>query len=401
MLTYQSAIQRPDLPESHYLDNRIYTDPEIFEEERQRVFGRVWNLVCLESEVSSPGDFRTVSVAGWPVVIVRGQDGRLRAFYNICRHRCMRVVREEAGNAKAFQCIYHLWTYGLDGSLLGVTFPEGYERTGLRKEEFGLVEVRLETVGGLVFVCLSDETEPLRDYLGDNLIEHIEHTLGSVELEVFHFHKQLLRANWKLFMDNNSEAYHTVLHSFNRATFSQGLWTTGRKLYLNGHTFRAPSAGAPVIYEAVNLEKRESHSFPGVKANEFWHMNLFPDVMLNLRGTALRIDRMVPLSPGETMLEFRGVGIKGDPPEVRAMRVRHHNQVWGPMGRNLPEDIIAVEEQWEKMRAGAIPYSIIAREHELLDDGRVQNLDDENVRHFYRTWGQFMGRRPHDPFGEA
>jgi methanesulfonate monooxygenase large subunit len=108
---------------------------------------------------------------------------------------------------------------------------------------------------------------------------------------------------------------------------------------------------------------------------------------------------MMPISVGETVVEWRGVGFEEDPADVRATRVRHHNQIWGPMGRNLPEDVIAVEDQWKQMGSRRVPYSIIAREHELLDDGRIQNLDDGNVRHFYQMWSRLMDRRPNEPFG--
>jgi phenylpropionate dioxygenase-like ring-hydroxylating dioxygenase large terminal subunit len=388
MIIRESALQRPRLPESHYVDNRIYTDPVIFEEERRRIFARVWNFVCLEAEVPSPGDFRTTSVAGVPLIIVRGREGGVRAFDNVCRHRSMPVAREEAGNCGAFRCIYHLWTYDLDGRLIGVTLPEGYEGTGFRKEDFGLVEARCETIGGMVFVCLSPDTEPLRDYLGADMVRHIMETVGSAELDVFHFHKQIVKANWKLFVDNNDEPYHNFLHVFNRNNARSSSGTA----YRNGHNFGR--ASTPVDYTKFRLDHRDTHLFPGAGADGIWHMIIFPDVLLITRGTVLRIDRMMPLAPGRTCVEWRGVGFKADTPDIRALRVRHHNQVWGPMGRNLPEDVAAVEEQWEQMRAGAVPYSIFARE-----DSPVGH-DDATRRAWYQAWSQCMQRPAADPLGE-
>jgi phenylpropionate dioxygenase-like ring-hydroxylating dioxygenase large terminal subunit len=386
----QGARERPNLPETHYIDNRIYTSSRLFEEEQPKIFERVWNFVCLECEVATPGAFRTVRVASHPLIVVRGQDGRLRAFYNICRHRGMQVMRQEAGQAKFFQCIYHLWTYGLDGCLSGVTLPEGYEGTGFCQKDFGLVAVRLETIGGLVFVCLNANTEPLRDYLGAEMVGHIEDTVGRVELEVFHFHKQLIKANWKQFVDNNNEPYHNFLHVFNR---NSSLSSSGENAcYPNGHYFSG-SQYRVVNYGTFGLEGREKHLFPGTAANGLWTLIMFPDVLLITRGTVARIDRMVPLSPGRTLIEWRGVGIKGDTPDVRAMRVRHHNQIWGPMGRNLPEDIAAVEEQWEKLQAGVVRYSIFARQQPPA------GFDDTGRRHWYQTWSRVMGRSAHDPFG--
>ena len=79
--------QRPALPDTHYLDNRIFTDDEIFAQEQKDIFQKVWMFVCHESELAGPGSYRTTSVAGKPIVVVRGADGKIRAFYNVCRHR--------------------------------------------------------------------------------------------------------------------------------------------------------------------------------------------------------------------------------------------------------------------------------------------------------------------------
>ena len=107
----------PALPPTHYLDNRIFTDPSIFREEQERLFSKVWQFVCHESELPNSGDFRTTQVAGKPLIVVRDESGSIRAFFNVCRHRAAEVVRSESGNARSFTCFYHHWNYGLDGSL--------------------------------------------------------------------------------------------------------------------------------------------------------------------------------------------------------------------------------------------------------------------------------------------
>ena len=139
----------PNLPPSHFVDTRIYTDAGIFAEERVKIFAKVWNFVCHESEIASAGSFRTATVAGYPLVVVRQSDGGIKAFYNICRHRQAQVVRTCSGQAKAFQCFYHLWTYGIDGRLGGVTLPEGYAGTGFDKADYGLREVRVDQLAGM------------------------------------------------------------------------------------------------------------------------------------------------------------------------------------------------------------------------------------------------------------
>ena len=102
----------------------------------------------------------------------------------------------------------------------------------------------------------------------------------------------------------------------------------------------------------------------------------------------VRVERMVALSPGETLVEWRGLGVKGDDAAMRELRLRHHNTFWGPAGRNLPEDILAVESQWRAMRSDVVRYSIIAREESL------NPTDDANVRAYYQEWGRRVGRAP-------
>lgn len=389
-----TGYERPNLPETHYLDNRVFTDETIFLEELAHIFQRVWLFVCHESEVSRPGDFRTTSVAGKPIVIVRGTDGIVRSFYNVCRHRGAQVVRAESGNAKAFQCFYHLWTYGLDGRLKAVSKPEGYERVKLERDRLGLVPVRTESMAGLIFVRLDDSAESLRDYLGEIVTPFLQ-PLGTVPLEVFHFHKAIIDTNWKLWQDNGSERYHSFLHAINRKTLP---WVTEKtspmrlRLCRNGHSGYWSDGSATVEYEAGGITGITGGTLPGMRENEMRVMNMFPDMLINIRSNVARVDRMVPLGPGRTLVEFRGLGVKGDSEELRAIRLRHHNMFWGPAGRNLPEDVLAVESQWKCMQADVVRYSILAREEDL------NPTDDANVRAFYQEWGRRLGRRPNAPF---
>ena len=128
---------------------------------------------------------------------------------------------------------------------------------------------------------------------------------------------------------------------------------------------------------------------PGMKPNGHVVINLFPDMLLNCRSTVARIDSLMPISPTRTLLECRGLGLAGDADAVRAMRVRHHNEVWGPTGINLAEDMWAVQAQMRNMEHGSSRYSIIARE----EDGP---MSDTSLRNFYAEWGRLTGYRPCD-----
>lgn len=384
--------KKPNLPPTHYLDNRIHTDIALFEEERERIHGKVWNFVCHESEVAGPGDYRAVEVAGYPLIIVRDRNNELHALHNSCTHRGQRIVRNECGTARSFQCFYHLWNFSLEGRLRSVTRPVGYEGTGFELNDFCLPSVRVDSCHGLIFVCLNSETEPLLDYLGE-VANHFRETLGSVPMEVFMYHRAIFKTNWKLWNDNNSELYHEYMHHLNRNTNLKGESFFNRSwiMYPNGHN---AVGEALVAYEEGGLGSRDVNRLPGTSPNGFSVTNIFPDTVVNCRSTVIRMDRMVPLSPGRTLIEWRGIGIKGESQEVRDMRTKHFTEIWGPCGRNITEDQIAVETQWEAMFSGLSPYTIYAREED------TRPMSDCNLRAYYQEWGRRMGRPAHAPFGD-
>ncbi len=359
-----------------------------FRTSRRRSFSQVWQFACHESEVDQPGDFRCVRIAGKSIILVRGDDGAIRGFHNICRHRAAEIVRDDSGQVRFFKCFYHHWTYGLKGELRGISKPDGYQAVQLDKSSLGLIPVRCESLAGLVFVCLDDEAEPLREFLGDITKGFLE-PLGTVPMEVFHFHKAILKTNWKLWQDNNSERYHAMLHVANRKTLP---WVLGKtspmklRIEPKGHSgYWSDGGEARVEYERGGYSSGAEGTLPTMRPDEMRVINLFPDLMINIRSNVVRLDRMVPLAPGLTLVEWRGLGVKGDSDELRRIRVRQHNLFWGPTGRNLPEDVLAVESQARAMQAGDVRYSIIAREEDL------NPTDDANIRAYYQEWGRRMG----------
>ena len=381
---------RPQLPPTHYLDNRIYTDPAVFEREMQSIHARTWRFVCHASEIPEPFDYRLVQVAGHELILVRGKDRQVRAFYNSCAHRGARVVRKLAGTLEQgrMTCFYHLWSYDDNGRCTGISRPAGYQDSSVRKENTGLKPVRVEALFDLVFVCLDDAADSLQDYIGEALIETIRTPFGIADLEVFHIHRTEIHANWKLFVETNYEGYHELLHLLNRTTgvaqqeYQKRQWHCHQR----GHV---SLDHASISYRNLNYEQREADVMPGMQPNGHVVINLFPDMLLNCRSTVARLDLIMPLSPTRTLLECRGLGLAGDTDAVRSMRVRHHNQVWGPTGINLAEDVWAVQAQMRNMENGSSRYSIIARE-----EGGP--MSDASLRNFYAEWSRLTGYESHD-----
>lgn len=182
-----------------------YYDPAWFELERKAVFLRNWIHVGHVCELPDPGSFvrREMEFAKASLLIVRGRDGAIRAFHNVCTHRGTQLVSEAAGRQSKFSCPYHMWTYGTDGALLSA--PD-FEAFHVPKKDCALPQVRLEECGGMLFVNFDAQARPLREWMGD-YAERLE-AMPVARATTFSEYTYEIDANWKLTYDNFQENYH-------------------------------------------------------------------------------------------------------------------------------------------------------------------------------------------------
>ena len=197
------------LAEAHTIPAPWYFDPRIAELERRRVFSRTWQAIGRSPQVLHPGQFITADLAGEPIVAVRGADGVLRAFFNVCRHHAAAVVTEPQGTAEHLRCPYHGWTYGLDGALKGMTEFEGV--CHFDRAQNGLVPVRVAEWENLVFVNVDPAAEPLQEFLG-GLIARIK-PLHLEKLQFVERRSYELKCNWKVYVDNYLDGGYHVPHA--------------------------------------------------------------------------------------------------------------------------------------------------------------------------------------------
>jgi len=186
------------------LEPNLYLEPEIVRLEQEAIFERTWQLAGHISDLGEPGSYLTADVVDQPVLVVRDHDGEIRAFRNVCRHRGSRLLSGSGECGKAIRCLYHGWTYRLDGRLIGV--PEGREIDGLDKSRLGLHQVRAEVFCGLIFVNLDPAAAPLGDRLaglGERLARY-----DLPRLKRFGKGGDVQPANWKVVVENYIEGYH-------------------------------------------------------------------------------------------------------------------------------------------------------------------------------------------------
>lgn len=197
---------RPGVPveRAWTLPSSWYLDPAHHRRELDRILARSWQLAARVDQLAKAGDYVTATIAGEPVVVVRGEDGTLRAFYNVCRHRAGTVAPGESGCVRAFRCVYHGWTYRLDGSLRTTPEMEGVER--FEVDAFGLVPIRCEIWSGLVFVSLDPKAKPLSKALGNIPALAARTAFGSMRFARRDVYP--IACNWKAYVDNYLEGYH-------------------------------------------------------------------------------------------------------------------------------------------------------------------------------------------------
>lgn len=194
-----------DPARSYTLPARYYTDPTIFEQEREAVFFRSWQYAGHVEDLPEIGSYITCNVLDQNLFIARGKDGRLRAFYNVCSHRAHELVRG-AGRARVITCPYHAWSYHLDGALRTARGSEKVD--GFNKDEFCLKEVRLEEFGPLIFVNLDPDATPLAEQSGGLMAELRRYIPDLDRLTKVSSASWVVEANWKVIVDNFLECYH-------------------------------------------------------------------------------------------------------------------------------------------------------------------------------------------------
>ena len=286
-----SALIHPEVAHASTLPARFYTDPAVLETEKQRIFARTWQVVGRSAQVTQPGDYFTAEVAGEPLLLVRDAGGKLRGFYNVCRHRAGPPATG-AGSRKLFRCGYHGWTYGLDGTLLHAPECEGVE--GFRAEEFGLVPVQAAEWGGLVFVNLDAKAEPLLEALRELPQQAARYDLSRLRL--VERRDYVMECNWKTYIDNFLEGYHlpSVHPSLNRELdYGSYVTETYERHSLQASPIRpAAEANAPRRYAQATGEER---------AEYFW---IFPNWMLNCYPDNVSLNIVLPLGPERSVAIF-------------------------------------------------------------------------------------------------
>jgi choline monooxygenase len=273
----------------------FYRDPGILEQEQKRIFARTWQFVAHVSQLPERGAYITASAGVEPVLVLRDDDGTVRAFRNVCRHRGSRLLSGSGECGKAIRCRYHGWTYRFDGTLIGV--PEGRAIAGLDKSKLGLFPIRVETLCGLVFVNLDVHAAPLAQQV-DGLPERLER-FGLERLQVKPEKATSQPANWKIVVDNYLEGYHVpIAHPGLMRLLDYKNYDV--ELHDGWLWYDAPLRDKPSGNRIERTYQRMVEPMPGLTADDrrIWrYIFIYPNTTIDLYPDQVGIWRITPAGP--------------------------------------------------------------------------------------------------------
>ncbi|MYA74520.1 MAG: aromatic ring-hydroxylating dioxygenase subunit alpha [Acidimicrobiaceae bacterium] len=362
------AGTRAPLTAATGLPPQMYTDESFFSVERSRVFERAWVAVGNAAEVTEAGRLLVRQVGGRSILITRDQKGVLRGFVNSCRHRGTELATSDCDIGKTIRCPYHRWGYRLDGSLQSTPFFEEIPRADFSREDFGLVEVRVDTWGLLLFACVDPATPPLRQWLGD-----LPDRMGGYGFDKWRVQSEMtfeVRANWKLISENFQEYYHLSWVHPELAKVSRvkdHYRYQGPGMYCGQTT--TPVSGDDrddwlVLPPATGLDQSDSVSGRFVA--------VFPNVMLAVLPNHVFLIRLEPVAPGLTRERCTFL-LPPSTPDVSDEDMAQTRSFWVDVNN---EDIDIVERGQRGVTAGAIAPGPLAprfeeplhRFHNMLAD---------------------------------
>ncbi|MGZ5445910.1 MAG: aromatic ring-hydroxylating oxygenase subunit alpha [Thermoanaerobaculia bacterium] len=340
----------PRLEVATTLPSRFYFDADVLAEENRNVFGRTWQLAGNAAQVRENGQYFTTTIGDEPVLVVRGNDGVLRAMSNVCRHRAGPIARGE-GKRPVLQCGYHGWTYALDGRL-AVT-PEFDGVQDFDRASCVLPQFQVEIWNELVFVHLDPRAESLPAFLGELLDDMPPHDYRGFRLA--HHKTWELDCNWKVYVDNYLEGYHIpIVHP--------GLFRE-----LDYPNYRTDVKRNYSIQIAPTRKPERIRGDEDVRY--FW---IFPNLMLNVYADNFSTNLILPLGPNRTATLFDWYF--KDPESMK----RQIDETVAFSDEIQIEDVDICEAVQRGLRSST------------YDRGRFSPQRENGVHHFHRLYEQYM-----------
>jgi choline monooxygenase len=282
----------PEISQAWSIPAPYYVDPSVHQMEKARIFSRTWQVVGHAHQLAQPGEYFTTELFGEPLLLVRGSQGELRGFYNVCRHRAGPPA-EGCGFRKLFRCGYHGWTYGLDGALISA--PEFESQPGFDAKQFSLQTIRAEEWSNLIFVNFDPSAPPLLPSLGE--LPRQAAAFGFERMKLFERRVYNMNCNWKTYVDNYLEGYHlpSVHPGLNRE-LDYTAYTV--EPYANHVRQFSPIRGAQ---PGDATPRRYQEAREDLTTDYYW---IFPNWMLNCYPDNVSLNIVLPVDAERSLAIF-------------------------------------------------------------------------------------------------
>jgi anthranilate 1,2-dioxygenase large subunit len=332
------------------LPKEIFSDPVIYEEELRRIFnGRFWHPLAHRAELPEPNSFKTTWLGETPILITRGADDRIKAFVNSCAHRGTMLEQRPVGVADEFQCPYHRWMFNNQGDFCGAPGQKEF-RADFDAKDYGLPELRVGEVAGLVFVTRDREAPLLETYLGPCLEPLRDCMLDEGRLTLLGYQKVIYRTNWKTYFDN--DFYHApLLHAGFRILGWQGGKGEVQIAQPVGHFSvgydSTPYVDNGFLADPSVVETRGTDNRARVVA-------LRPAYVVTKHVDTVNVRFVRPLGVDRTEVSYAFFGHEDDTEEFRRHRVRQASNLLGPSGFITIEDAAVFNRQQKTASDGGL-----------------------------------------------
>jgi anthranilate 1,2-dioxygenase large subunit len=338
----------------------VFQDEDVYRAEQRDIFhGPYWSYLCLEAELSEPGDFCATFIGEQPVLVTRDVDGELYAFENRCAHRGALLAMTDRGHCRDFTCAYHAWTYNMQGDLTAVAFAEGIDGKGGMPADFCMADhgprkLRLATVHGLVFGTLSNDLPDIEEYLGEEILDRIDRLLGGRTPTVLGRFTQMLPNNWKLYVENVKDSYHaSILHLFfttfgiNRLSQKGGIIVDESGGHHVSWSAIDQSAAASAAYRDQQIRSDSEYTLQDPSMLDGFSevgdditlqiLSVFPGFVLQQIQNSIAVRQILPRGVRETELNWTYLGFASDTEDQQLVRLKQSNLI-GPAGYVSMED---------------------------------------------------------------
>lgn len=268
---------------THTLPAKWYHDAAMYRAECEKLFYADWMLFCHESLVEKPGQYVAFTLAGRPIVVLRGKDNQLKAFHNVCRHRASQVLKEGHSKTEVLRCMYHGWVYDTDGKLCKTPGFGGDEKSLC--ERTSLFPVHVRSIAGLVFICMGEKAPSFHKSLGD-LPKALEGQ-GLENYKFFSMASHHLKCNWKTYIENYMEGYHIpILHPLLNKD-------------IDFATYRVVPQDRIALHETgIKPERADTAANSGLWV---W---LWPNIALNIYKNGMNLEIVNPTGPDTCELKY-------------------------------------------------------------------------------------------------